>query len=855
MRDFSSRTLAAVAALTLAVGALGCDETFTNEGDPPEVVEPDLRVFKGVGVGAECESTADCRDGLKCKSGTCTPSGSKVADDKCLLTAECEAGLHCGWAGFCVTSGDKPIGGECATSADCSTGLYCDIQGVGGHCVSPNGADGDLDAECEGTADCLAGLVCSTNSWTCQPGSILLTPDLFPGVVCPGAAEAEMPFGVRMQLPDEDGDGFYSLPFPNDVHAPDGEVDLSAHPRPGDGIIGIDPLGAVIDAISDEKPKGFSLLPGVFFRFTRPVDPETLRSDGGDATIRFVDLDRDELQPFTFQFKPDRNKYICANHLFVQPELSKPLKANTTYAVFITDGVRAEPPEGEDVSSGDLKPEQLDVMELLLDSVAPGGNKKKKAWVAYSKLRAWLSAHGISSDLVMGAAVFTTADPASIMGDLRAAVHKAAAPSVNGGYTICLSGTTSPCEDPNWADTTLGAAGLPDPRKCPDVPSNDFYEVHTKVRMPVFQDGERPYLDGGGELHVGADGKAAVGSWEDVCVAISIPKNKVQPDDGWPVLVYGHGTGGSMRSGISSLASQLATMDHDNQGGQGAAIIAYDMPMHGTRRNMDVDPGPLFYNYRNPVAARTNYYQGAADVMAFARFAAGFDTSLPVIGPVKLDGARIAYHGHSQGGGQGPLFAPFEPDIPLVVLSGTGGGVVDGFLGKKLPYDSSVGMRIMLHELDITETHPALHVLQYYFDAIDPAIYAPLLDTPPSGQGVHLLQVYGHNDSFTPPKAMRTYAAGANTDLAEPSKIPTWYDSMTDLKVQHISLPAFANRTVNGEDFTRVTIQALNDPDNSYLGTEYDGHFVIYNDETANTQFLLFLRSWLIDGVPVVVDL
>lgn len=854
-----ARYLGVATALLVSLGlTTGCDDHFTNEGTEPEVALPDTRTFKGVGVGDPCEATADCRDGLLCTGGECVPGHNKAQDDKCLITAACQEGLHCGWAGFCVPGGEGGVGHQCATSAECKVGFYCDIQGVGGHCVAPNGTDADLDEDCSSTADCLAGLVCSATSDTCVPGSLLLTPDLFPGVECPNDYDAELPFGVRMALPgsEEDTD-FYALPFPNDLHRDaEGHVDLDAHPRPGPGIIGLDPLGGVLDALKAEDTPGWSLYPGVFLRFTRPVDEDTLTSEGDGATLHFVDLDHDAPHPFTFQHRPERNKYICPNRLFAQPRLSHPLLPSTTYAFFVTSGVRAAPPEDDDVDPGELVPQRLEAIEALLSSSAPSGGAEKTAWDRYGKLRGYLGSHNLSADEVIGAAVFTTHAPREVMGEIRAAVHAATAPSVHSGYTVCLSGTVSPCADPDWAETELGAAGAPDPRSCPDAPSSKFYEVHTKVRLPVLQDGDRPYLDGGGGLHT-SGGVAAAAGYEDVCVALAVPKNVEMPDAGWPIVIYGHGTGGSMRSGVKLLGEELATMETATDGSVGVALLAYDMPMHGERRGpgVDLDSGPLFYNYRNPVAAKANYYQGAADVMAFVRFVRDFDKSLPVLGPVKFDPARVAYHGHSQGGGQGPLVAPFEPDLPVMAISGTGGGVVDGFLGKKEPYDSSIGIRIMLHEIDVDEAHPALHIMQHYFDAIDPGVYGPLLDAPPSGKGIHLLHVWGHNDSYTPPVAMRTYAASANTHLAEPSVIPSWYDSLTDLQVQHVSLPAYGTHVVLGEEYTRVTIQAMNDPANSLTpGVEYDGHFVVYNDKDANLQLALFLRTWLFDGIPAVID-
>ena len=901
-------------ALALAVVAwalVGCDD-FDNP--PPELSDegPVVEYFLGAGVGEACETDGECRDGLECNgSGACEPSGKKKVNAKCLLTAECSAatksctpaelsgiyksgdanqkiaclGLHCGWAGFCVLSDSfdpdaygadglpgqllnkvlngKP-GAPCASASECERGLFCDFRGLGGVCTQPEADAGDLGIPCEGTKDCLAGLACSAASLTCVPGSILLNPDLFMGETrCDEIEEQdEMPFGVRtvVRRGDEDFDlDFYSMPFPSDVLLDDsGHPDLSQHPRPGSGLIGFDPIGAVIAAIEEEMT-GWSTQAGVYFRFTRPVNTDSL-----EDRIRFVNLDHPAAgspaseHPFEVQFTAERNKYICSNYLLVHPLWSKPLRPKTTYGVVLTKGIESTDDEEEE----GFVPEQatqLDDLAALLGATEPSDPDVRRAWERHEKLRLWLSKVELTEGDIVGATVFTTNNPTALMAALRAAVYGGEAVELAPGPVIhCKPGAQSICATPAAELALTGATK--DPRACSDSETSGYAEYHGRIRVPIMQEGARPYLTEGGSLHQ-VGGAPAVWATEAVCASLTVPLGTM-PAAGWPLMIYGHGTNGSFRTAPTVLGEFVGTVPADGKGLAQIAMLGIDGPMHADRRGQGpdskLDPGPLFYNFANPKAAKGNFYQGAADLFALTRFAtelAGVEL-LAGGGLFQVNPERIAYHGHSQGGATGPLVAPYESNLQTMVLSGTGGSLVFGLLGKKEPYDISTAMMLALQEVSLDDTHPALHLLQYYFDEVDATPYGPLLDDPPSTKGISMLHVYGHGDSFTPPETSRIYAASTGGDLATPNPLPSWFDPIDDLGMSAAELPITANRQVGGQAVTRVTTEALNDPANANtLGEVYDGHFVIYKDRTASWQFLNWMGTWALTGTPTVTAL
>jgi hypothetical protein len=127
-------------------------------------------------------------------------------------------------------------------------------------------------------------------------------------------------------------------------------------------------------------------------------------------------------------------------------------------------------------------------------------------------------------------------------------------------------------------------------------------------------------------------------------------------------VLYAHGTGGDYRSFIDDgTATALA--------GQCLASMGVDQIFHGTRPGAPTGPNAeariqtLFFNFENPLAARTNPRQSGVDEAARARLftASGATTIVPASvskegTEIRFDGSKLAFFGHSQGGLNGPLF-------------------------------------------------------------------------------------------------------------------------------------------------------------------------------------------------------
>ena len=855
----------------LSVSSLGaCTQLERSPADfiPAEEVEPSL--FTGAGLGSTCGEDQKCRNGLTCVEQQCEARGGQALNEPCILTAECDVNLICGWAGFCVEAGERQLSEPCAHDGECMRGYRCKrTGGIAGECVEIMSDNADVGASCDETANCASGLVCSPDREepVCLPGSLLLNPDVFRGVVCDDAGEAEMPFGMRHALP-RDGVDFFATPFPTDLRITSGKIDLRDYPRPGAVLNERDLFHELLKEIQVLRT-GWSRNPGIYLRFTHPLNAIYSHTEEGDEPadnqrdlnedIRLIDLETGDEWPAEVRFHNERNKYICARSVFVHPRWSRPLNPGHSYAVIVLNSLQ---------SAGEERARSIDATTMLLEDVAPRDAYEREAWERYAALRRWIKDHPVTGGKVVGATVFTVAPDQELMSRGRAAIYDVQLPRFDPAVepVVCAEGVRSPCAYDEDALRTLRERGLegPDPRDCPAEPNPLFHEIHAKVRLPIFQRGEPPYEREGGEVKV-IDGEPQLASFDSVCMAITVPRDIEPPPAGWPVVLYAHGTGGSFRAGVKLLGRQLSNLrddpDEETPDTQGAlrpvVLVEIDQVMHGSRLGSDplLAPGPLFFNVQNPIAARGNLIQGAFDNFALIRFITE-DSDLhqwnfPEIGQLDINRDRVSYHGHSQGGTTGPLFAPFEERLSGAVFSGTAGGLVFGLIDKKEPYDSSLGLQLALQEFNLNQDHPAIHIFQEYFDDVDPINYADKLFLRPSGNPIHMLHLYGQNDTFTPDRGQRSFAAASGATLAIPNEKPEGFDMIDDLEILTQGYPLMSNQEIESVG-TVTAVVAQHAPSRQDGRDQYNGHFIAYQNPQAKTQLLSFLRDLSLGRAPRV---
>jgi hypothetical protein len=794
----------------------------------------------------ECDSTLNCRLDFVCSAGGfCADPGDGNLGAFCQGTEDCFRGLLCSAAGICANPGDAGTAGHgdlCTEASDCEFGLFCSEEDATCHRLGGAGNACEGHDQCRETYFCDDAGICEERlgsgtpcveaaqcgiSLTCW-GEVCSPIPLYNGVACQDPANETGPFRVYFELPPEDSTGemeFYRLPFPNDIRLRDGRVDLSGHPDPGDLVPG-EVITKYLAAIEAES-EGFGLSTTSYFRFSGAVDYASMALSGDAANVLYLNIDpssagygnRHSGLGFSASTAPGR--YICHNWLAVHPLAGYPLRHSTTYAVILTDSITGD--------ASEVAVPDDDFVAMVAD-IAPADAGRQAAWLAYAPLREFLADDTLPSESqvdlsrVIAASVFTTLDPDRRPPLFRQVIRNDPAvptPDVT-DVTLCEGVAVSPCDD--------GLDGAEHQRGCMgEDPA--VHEIHGRFTTPIFQRGTPPYEDSGGDIAYTADSTPLVEGEQDVCFGLSVPRSGAMPVDGWPVVIYLHGTGGSFRSHFNNgVAVNLADVDLGGGVSTQMAVIGIDQVVHGDRREGNTThPNYLFFNFTNPQAAKNNTLQGAADLFQLVRVVENFARQVNNLGEVRLDPNRIYFFGHSQGAISGPVAIPFEPSIRGVVYSGGGALLLESLLHKTSPVDIAGAVQFVLGDGDVGFTHPMLNLLQLYFEPVDAINYMSqlFLDPVDGAELRHALFSYGLGDTYSPNPTGRAMIRAAGANLIRPVLDPIAY-------VGELDAPVTGNRW--GGTVTEGAVQLDTD-------TTYDGHFVLTRNPDGVTIYTTFLGT------------
>lgn len=747
--------------------------------------------------------------------------------DACEATVDCQFPMVCGGDGLCHYEGEPgtgTVGDECLSSAFCLAELACSSEGVCAEAGSPGtAAAGDT---CEADTDCQLGLSCSDDGVCVGFGLPLWT-----GEVCD---EDEGESRVYHEVATEND--FYRWPFPNDGYVQDdGTLDLSSHPTPGVLIDALgDPAAVALEAWGQDFD-GFGLNAGVTFRMSAPVAADSLDlalpSAGG--TVGLVDLTEGAQQYGAFasaayRLDPNPQLYVCQNSLVLRPAKNTALASGHTYAAYITTGVtdRQGLPLGADAD-----------LEVLLGDTRPTATRLLASYDAYAPFREWLAATGQSAADFAGVAVFTTQDVTVPLSGLRAAVDAQGAPTVLETH-LCVDGEPGPYADPD------------DPSRACDGVSADFHQLQGLVELPRWQQGTPPFKmpQDGGAIGFTA-GQADVVDADPVHFTLTVPAGDM-PADGWPLVLYFHGTDGNHRSAVrEGLVAGLSDVALDAGGSVGFATLTIDAVNHGPRRHpenwdpawlaLDPDayaPDVLYFNPLNPRAARDNALQAAADAWSLLLLAESLDWAEgdSALGQaVRFD--QLYYVGHSQGATTGAVAVAYAPELDGAVLSAAGGLLMASLLGKTNPVDIAGLVKLGLADPAPDRFHPLLNIVQAAGERADGVNHAPyVLRSPLSGAGLSVYQIAGQDDTYTPNDSQQALARALGV-VQDDNGAESW-----ELALRTTPISA----THAGPNTGVLSV---------YDGTGRDPHFVLFDRDDTRRQFEQFLATGVDEGLPVVV--
>jgi hypothetical protein len=386
--------------------------------------------------------------------------------------------------------------------------------------------------------------------------------------------------------------------------------------------------------------------------------------------------------------------------------------------------------------------------------------------------------------------------------------------------------------------------GLPEPvidswTRLPDKP--DVHRFEGWFDMPEFQQGEPPDFRGGGGFVFDAEGRPHPQRTVSVPFTLAIPKGE-PPGDGWPVVMYAHGTGGN-RHGFCDEEDDPC----DLMARSGIASIGIDQPIHGDRNPWGADPTSATFTVTNIEAFRDNFRQGAADLLVLRRVVDYLEVPASVSAtgrPVAIDERRVGFMGHSQGGISGPIFLGAARGVAGAVLSAAGGGLNIVILERKdiVNIRALVVLAMNLRDEEFDLDHPVLNIFQAFAERADPLNYARrFVFEPPAGEEpTHLFYSEGLLDDKTIPVQIENLAASSGCAPMLP--LAREVEAMRLRGVEPVEPPVAGNvEGPGGQPVTAVLVQY-----------PQDGHYPVFRNDDARRHYTGFLDTLMNDEVPSV---
>ena len=595
-------------------------------------------------------------------------------------------------------------------------------------------------------------------------------------------------------LYDMDG-GFFDAPFPSLERSDEnGTPDWSGFPNPTDA--------SLLTLYLDETTRldGASTVGPVFFRFSRSVATRKLpnpdESTSEDSTLWLLGVDptsadRGVFLPLRWDWQRSSTTYQGRNLLAVAPAEGVPLRPDTTYAIVVTTDIAQRPLAFEEALSLESNTAEI-----------------------YAPLKDTLLEKGISLKRVAMASVFHTQDPVAEMAEWAWWVR----------HNLPIL---------SW-DASLALSH-----------ENESYRAFTgTLWMPLFQHGEKPYTsDGGGFAR--EDGDPVVAEWERVPFVLSVPPG-APPEAGWPVVIWSHGTGGDETTCCNG-DGQLEAARVLAEGGM--AVLSTPQPLHGDRATAGTLPELHSFNPMNPTAARTNFRQGALELVYLAKSLVARQQSFLLNGESHaLDPSRVMLMGHSQGGLTGSIAGPFLGGlIQAGVLSAAGGGMSTTLTLRTEPINLEGIMREAFSfqgDEEVDALHPVCALIQAVTDVTDPLNYARYWHREAdwfSEAPVSLLLTTGLADALTPPETGLALAAAGGLPIIAPV---SWHSPAHDnAGLSAEPLPASENLLAwNGSHPTGGVAQY---PEN--------GHYAVFHNLAAAQLYRHYLET-AADGSAVLQE-
>jgi len=643
----------------------------------------------------------------------------------------------------------------------------------------------------------------------------------------PPAPEGGTKVRIAFDATAEDG-RFFDAPWPSDARMTnDGHVDFTGYPNPTaspliDGVLGL-----------AQRRKAHGQQPVAYFRFDGAIaagDIDEVLGMDAQSPVLLVDIDpesdeRGRLIPVVATVLPE-DDYTPENLLGIGPRPGFVLRPATTYAFVVQRS-------WGDADGGDLGVPAA--MWTLVHGGTPDGALADHAPL-FAPLRETLDTLGVAPADVAAATVFTTASHAADLFAMSEAIREDWQPRI---------------ED-LAVDADDGAS------------HERFCELHGTLTVPDFQRGSAPF-NTEGTFEFGDDGLPIAQGEETIPVVVTLPLQPM-PADGYPLVLYFHGTGG--------LAAQVVDRgpSPDPPGGAWAkglgpshVLAAFGMGTAGSALPVNPERGGTglgYLNFNNFQPFADLFRQGAIEQRLYldALLALEIDPSLVAdcaglslpdgADAYRFDPEPVLAMGQSMGAMYANMIGSIEPRIEAVAPTGAGGYwswfLLETTLIDNIP--TLVG-GLLGTRAELTFMHPGLHLVQLGWEPAEPYVYLPHLgaDPLPGHPARDIYQPAGQGDSYFPPQSFDAIALAYNHPIVG----DVVWDSMLDVLALDglddvLAYPVTDNRTSrDGRAYTSVVTQWDGDG-------RIDPHEVFQYYDEVKHQYGCFFASYLANGTATV---
>jgi pimeloyl-ACP methyl ester carboxylesterase len=627
-----------------------------------------------------------------------------------------------------------------------------------------------------------------------------------------GLVDAGPPRAI-FELPREQSGSFFNLPWPSDLRrTAEGTIDVASFPNPRNNRL----VRRYMDAATT-RLRGFATNGSVYFRFSHDIDLSSLPADPSqtledDASVFIIDLEassetRLQRHPAVIAVEERATLFWPGHTLAVRPVYGIPLLGGHRYAAVVRRSVRPMM-GGEFGRDSDL--------EALIDG---GGDAAvDAARTLHQEAFDAIAEAGVPKEEILSIAVFTTQDPVAELALYRDWMHS--------NYDA-----PTPAESA-WQRTSRSG----------------FEEITGEYGpVPIFQAGEIPYESEGGAMDPGPDGQPVVHGSYQARFALTLPPSSVpMPEGGYPLVLYAHGTGGDFRSFIDDGTGPALAE-------RGIATLGVDLIHHGDRNPTSLSPDILFFNLRNPDAARDNNRQSALDFVQLARLVPNLVIPTSISSrdgeAIHFDPAHVMFFGHSQGGLVAPLLLGIDDGVNAAVISAGSAVIAYALLEKLEPLSIPDVLRLALQlpgggvseafEAEgMSFEHPLITLIQSWIESSDGSNFGHLAFASPR-EGFapkSVLSTEGLMDTYSPPGGIEALAISMRVPPVQPVVRPIGAYDLLDIGAVS---GAVQNNVASGHA-TAGLLQFAN-----------NGHFAVFENRSAQSRVRGFLESAAM-GTPVI---